>query len=59
VVVAVGPGKWNEDGDARIPCSVRTGDRVVFPQIKAEKILVEGIEYYVIEESRILAVITK
>src|SRR5262245_16926374 len=29
VVVATGPGRWNEDGDARMPVSVSVGDRIV------------------------------
>jgi chaperonin GroES len=59
VVVAVGPGRWNEDGDARIPVSVSVGDRVLFSKYGFETVKVDGVEYYVIEESRVLAVITK
>ena len=33
-VVAVGPGKWNEDGDARLPVSVSVGDKVMFSKYK-------------------------
>ena len=31
-VLAVGPGKWNEAGTARIPVSVKVGDVVVLPK---------------------------
>ncbi|MEX0912963.1 MAG: co-chaperone GroES, partial [Candidatus Paceibacterota bacterium] len=30
VVVAVGNGKWDEDGEKRIPLDVKEGDRVIF-----------------------------
>ncbi|MBX9765186.1 co-chaperone GroES [Patescibacteria group bacterium] len=56
-VVAVGPGKWNEDGDARVPVSVSVGDRVLFSKYGYDTIKVEGVEYYVVEEKNILAVI--
>lgn len=56
-VIAVGPGKWNEDGDARIPVSVSVGDRVLFSKYGYDTIKVGGVEYYVVEEKNILAVI--
>lgn len=56
-VVAVGPGKWNEDGDARIPVSVSVGDRVLFSKYGYDTIKVGGVEYFVVTESNILAVI--
>lgn len=57
VVVAVGPGKWNEDGDARVPVSVSVGDRVLFSKYGYDTIKIQGVEYYVVAESNILAVI--
>lgn len=58
-VVAVGLGKWNEDGDGLIPVSVKVGERVLFSKYGYESVKVAGVEYYVIEEKNILAVITK
>jgi chaperonin GroES len=57
VVIAVGPGKWNEDGDARVPVSVAVGDRVLFSKYGYDTIKIQGVEYYVVTESNILAVI--
>lgn len=57
VVIAVGPGKWNEDGDARVPVSVSVGDRVLFSKYGYDTIKIQGVEYYVVTESNILAVI--
>ncbi len=58
-VVAVGPGKWNEDGDARIPVSVKVGDRVLFSKYGYDTVKIQGVEYYVISETNIVAVINK
>ena len=56
-VIAVGPGKY-EDG-IRIPVSVKPGDRVMFSKYGFDEIKMNGVEYYVISESNVLAVITK
>lgn len=56
-VIAVGPGKWNEDGDARVPVSVRVGDRVMFSKYGYDEIKIQGTTYYVISEGSVLAVI--
>ena len=57
VVVAVGEGKWNDDGDARIPLAVKEGDRVVFSKYGYDEVKVNDTEYYIVTESSILAVI--
>ena len=54
-VVAVGPGKY-EDG-MRIPMSVKVGDRVLFSKYGYDEVKVGGVEYYVVSESNILAVL--
>lgn len=56
-VVAVGPGKWNDDGDKRIPVSVTVGARVMFSKYGFDEIKIDGTTYYVIAESNILAII--
>jgi chaperonin GroES len=58
VVVAVGQGKWNEDGDARIPLTVTVGNKVVFSKYGYDEIKVDGNEYYIVSESSILGIIT-
>lgn len=57
VVVAVGSGKWNEDGDQRIPMEISVGDRVLFSKYGYDEVKVGGREYYVVSESSLLAVI--
>ncbi|MEK7530967.1 MAG: co-chaperone GroES [Patescibacteria group bacterium] len=56
MVVAVGPGKWNEDG-GRTPVSVSVGDRVMFSKYGFDEIKLKGVTYYVIAESNVLAVL--
>ena len=56
-VVAVGPGKWNEDGEERIPVSVSVGDRVIFSKYGYEEVKIAGVEYYILSASNIKAVI--
>lgn len=57
IVVAVGGGKWDEDGEKRIPMEVKTGDRVVFKSW-SESVKIEDEEYWIISESDVLAVIS-
>lgn len=54
-VVAVGPGKF-EDG-MRTPVSVKAGDKVMFSKYGYDEVKVGGVEYYVVNESNILAVL--
>ncbi len=56
-VVAVGPGKMNEDGDARIPVAVKVGDKVMFSKYGYDEVKVDGVEYYLVSETNILAVL--
>ncbi|MEX0917744.1 MAG: co-chaperone GroES [Candidatus Paceibacterota bacterium] len=58
VVIAVGEGKWNEDGDARVPMSVKEGDRVVFSKYGYEEVKLGDKELYLVSEGSILAVIS-
>jgi len=55
IVVAVGPGKWDEDGEKRIPMEVKVGDKVLFSSWR-EKMKVEDEEFSIVSESDVLAV---
>ncbi|KKS85703.1 MAG: 10 kDa chaperonin [Parcubacteria group bacterium GW2011_GWA2_43_11] len=56
-VVAVGPGRWDEDGEKRIPLDVAVGEIVIFQW--GDKVEYQGTEYYLVSESNISAVIEK
>lgn len=58
VVVAVGPGKWNEDGNARLEMEVKEGDRVVFSKYGFDEVKVADKEYFIVSESSVLGVFT-
>lgn len=58
IVMAVGAGKWDEDGEKRIPMEVKVGDKVMFSKYGFDEVKVEDREYYVLSESSILAIIT-
>jgi chaperonin GroES len=55
-VVAVGPGKWNEDGDARLAMDVKEGDRIVFSMYGYDEVKVADKDYFIVSESSILGV---
>ena len=55
-VVAVGPGKLDEDGK-RVPMSVKVGDLVLFKKYGPDELEVDGKKYLVGEEADILAIL--
>jgi len=58
MVVAVGPGKWDEDGEKRIPLDVKVGDRVIFSKYGYDEIKIEKKDYFIVGESSILGIFT-
>lgn len=56
IVIAVGAGKWDEDGEKRIPMEVKVGDRVVFSKYGFDELKFENKEYYIVSESSILGI---
>jgi chaperonin GroES len=59
VVIAAGPGKWDEDGEKRIPMEIKVGDRVVFSKYGYDEFKFENKEYFIVSESSILGIFTK
>ena len=53
-VVAVGPGKLDEDGD-RIPMEVKAGDRVLYGKYSGTEVKIDGEDFLILRESDILA----
>lgn len=58
VVVAVGQGRYDEDGEKLIPMEVKVGDRIIFSKYSHEEIKVDGNEYYIVAETNVLGVFT-
>jgi chaperonin GroES len=55
-VLAVGPGKKNEDGKV-VPVDVKVGDKVLFGKYSGTTVRVEGDEILVMREEDIMAVV--
>lgn len=55
-IVAVGPGKFDEDGN-RIPMTVKKGDSVLFTKYGPNEIKVDDKEYLIAREEDILAIL--
>ena len=58
-VVAVGPGRWDEDGEKRIPLDVAEGDTVIYSKYGGTEVKASGEEYLVLSARDILAIIEK
>ena len=54
-VLAVGDGRWDEDGEKRIPLDVAEGDEVLYSKYGGTEIVVEGEDLLVLRESDVLA----
>ena len=56
-VVAVGEGKWDEDGAKRIALDVKVGDTVIYSKYGGTEVKVEGEEYLILRADDIYAVV--
>jgi chaperonin GroES len=57
-VIAVGPGKINDDGK-RSPMDVKAGDRILIGKYSGSEIKLDEEEYVIVREDEILAVLEK
>jgi chaperonin GroES len=58
-VVAVGPGRWDDDGSKRIPLDVSEGDTVIYSKYGGTEIKYNGEEYLILSARDVLAVVNK
>lgn len=56
-VVAVGEGRWDEDGEKRIPLDVKVGDIVLFSKYGGHDFKIDEEEYKVLESRDIYAIV--
>lgn len=56
VVIAVGTGKWDEDGEKRIPMEVKVGDRIIFSKYGYDEVQIEKKDYFIVGEGSILGI---
>jgi chaperonin GroES len=58
-VVAVGEGRWDEEGNKRIPVDVKVGDTVIYSKYGGTEVKVEGEDYLILSARDVLAVVAK
>jgi chaperonin GroES len=56
-VLAVGDGRWDDDGEKRIPLDVSEGETVLYSKYGGTEVKVEGDDLLVLRESDVLAVV--
>ena len=56
-VIAVGKGRWDEDGERRIPLDVKPGDIVLYGKYAGTEIKIDENDYLIMRESDIYAVL--
>jgi chaperonin GroES len=56
-VIAVGPGRFNEDGDERIPMDISVGDKVIYSKYGGTEVKFSGEEYLILSARDVLAVV--
>jgi chaperonin GroES len=54
-VLAVGDGRYDEDGDKRIPLDVTVGDTVLYSKYGGTEIVFDGEDLLVLRETDVLA----
>jgi chaperonin GroES len=55
-VVAVGPGKVNDDGK-RVAIDIKVGDKILVGKYSGSDIKIDGEDYVIVREDEILAVV--
>ncbi|WP_343074799.1 co-chaperone GroES [Phytoactinopolyspora alkaliphila] len=58
-VVAVGEGRWDEDGEKRIPVDVKVGDVVLYSKYGGTEVKYGGDELLILSSRDVLAVVNK
>jgi chaperonin GroES len=56
-VLAVGPGRFNEDGDERIPLDINVGDKVIYSKYGGTEVKYGGEEYLILSARDVLAIV--
>lgn len=58
-ILAVGPGRWDEDGKKRLPLEVAVDDKVIFAKYSGTEIKIGDKKVLILSEKDILAVVQK
>lgn len=58
-VVATGPGRFDEDGEKRIPLDIAVGDVVIYSKYGGTEVKYDGEEYLLLGARDVLAIVEK
>ena len=58
-VLAVGPGRWDDATQKRVPLEVKTDDRVIFAKYAGTEVKLDDQKVLILRESDILAIVEK
>ena len=58
-VIAVGPGRFDDEGEKRIPLDVKVGDTVLYSKYGGTEVKYSGEEYLILSSRDVLAVIER
>ena len=56
-VLAVGPGRFDEDGDKRIPLDIKVGDVVIYSKYGGTEVSANGDDVLVLNARDVLAIV--
>jgi len=58
-VLAVGPGRFDDEGEKRIPLDVKVGDKVLYSKYGGTEVKYSGEEFLILSARDVLAIIEK
>ena len=56
-ILAVGEGRWDEEGKRRMPMDVKVGDKVLYARYAGTEIKLDDKKYLILSEKDILAIL--
>jgi chaperonin GroES len=59
LVLSVGPGRWDEEGEKRIPLEVKVDDKVIFARYAGTEVKIDDKKLLILSEKDILAIVEK
>ena len=57
IIEAVGNGRYNEQSGVRVALDVKVGDRVMYAKYAGSEVKIDEVEYLILSEKDILAVV--
>jgi chaperonin GroES len=58
-VLAVGPGRFDDEGENRIPLDISEGDTVIYSKYGGTEVKYDGQEYLILSARDVLAIIER